>query len=146
MRGSIAFGIGFDNALPGLYNAGHCNPGGGYMTVGRLMRLEGLAVLIASLLLFGQFEGTWWIYAVFFLAPDLSMLGYLADPRIGAHVYNAVHTYVVPITFIVVGYFFKSDVFLFAGVILLGHIGADRLLGFGLKYPTAFKDTHLQRV
>ena len=116
------------------------------MTVSRLMHLEGLAVLIASLRLFDQIDGAWWIYAVFFLAPDLSMLGYLANPRIGAHVYNAVHVYAAPIALAFLGHFLDSDVLLIAGVILLGHIGADHLLGFGLKYPTAFKDTHLQRV
>lgn len=116
------------------------------MTVSRLMRLEGLAVLIASLLLFSQFGGTWWIYAVFFLAPDVSMLGYLAGTRIGSGVYNAVHTYVSPIALVAAGFFLRSDVLLYAGIILLGHIGGDRLLGYGLKYPTAFKDTHLQRV
>ena len=116
------------------------------MKVSRLLRLEGLAVLITSILLFIEFHGTWWVYLVFFLTPDLAMLGYAANVRTGAFTYNLVHTYVLPIALIFVGYFFKSDVLLFAGIILLGHIGADRLLGFGLKYPTAFKDTHLQRV
>ena len=31
-------------------------------------------------------------------------------------------------------------------LIWLGHIGMDHALGYGLKYPTAFGDTHLQRV
>ena len=116
------------------------------MIVGRLLRLEGLALFVASILLFAEFQGTWWVYAVFFLAPDVSMLGYLVNPRMGAAIYNLVHTYAVAIALIAAGYFLKSDVVLTAGIILLGHIGADRLLGFGLKYPTAFKDTHLQRV
>lgn len=116
------------------------------MTVNRLIRLEGFAILIASLLLFDRLNGTWWIYAVFFLAPDRSMLGYLANPRIGAHIYDAVHVYATPIVLAFSGYYLESDVLLFAGIILLGHIGADHLSGFGLKYPTAFKDTHLQRV
>jgi hypothetical protein len=116
------------------------------LNVSRLLRLEGLAVFIASILLFAQFNGTWWVYLLFFLAPDLSMLGYLTNVRTGAFTYNFVHNYAVPIASIFAGYFLKSDVLLFAGIILLGHIGADRLLGFGLKYPTAFKDTHLQRV
>ncbi|HET7091729.1 MAG TPA: DUF4260 domain-containing protein [Anaerolineae bacterium] len=116
------------------------------MTVSRLIRLEGLAVFVVSILLFGASNGTWWVYLLFFLAPDLSMLGYLRGPRTGAWVYNLVHTYVAPIVVIVIGYAMKSDPMLLAGIIWLGHIGADRLLGFGLKYPTAFKDTHLQRV
>ncbi len=116
------------------------------MTVSRLLRLEGLAAFVASILLFSEFQGTWWVYVVLFLAPDLSMLGYLANIRTGAFTYNLVHTYALPIVLIFAGYFLKSEVPLFAGIIILGHIGADRLLGFGLKYPTTFKDTHLQRV
>ena len=116
------------------------------MTVSRLLRLEGLAVFITSILLFIEFKGTWWVYLVFILAPDLSMLGYLANVRTGAFTYNLVHNYMLTIALIFAGYFLKSDVLLFAGIIILGHIGADRLLGFGLKYPTTFKDTHLQRI
>lgn len=116
------------------------------MTVSRLLRLEGLAVFIASLLLFSEFKGTWWVYVLFILAPDVSMLGYRANVRTGAFTYNLVHNYALPIALIFAGYLLKSDVLLFAGIIILGHIGADRLLGFGLKYPTVFKDTHLQRV
>ena len=116
------------------------------MKVSHLLRLEGLAAFMVSILLFGASNGTWWVYLLFFLAPDLSMLGYLRGLRTGAWIYNLVHLYVTPIALILAGYFLKSDVLLFAGIILLGHIGADRLLGFGLKYPTAFKDTHLQRV
>ena len=116
------------------------------MSVRRLIRLEGLAVFVVSILMFSASNSAWLIYLVFFLAPDLSMLGYLAGPRTGAWIYNLVHTYVAPIAVIVVGYALKSDPVLLAGIIWLGHIGADRLLGFGLKYPTAFRDTHLQRV
>jgi hypothetical protein len=116
------------------------------MTVNRLLRLEGLTVLIISIWLFAEFKGTWWAYVAGFFAPDLAMLGYLVNTRVGALVYNVVHVYAAPIALIFAGHFLKSDVLLFAGIILLGHIGADRLLGFGLKYPTAFKDTHLQRV
>jgi len=31
-------------------------------------------------------------------------------------------------------------------LIWLAHIGIDRALGYGLKYPTFFRDTHLQHV
>ena len=116
------------------------------MTVSRLIRLEGLTVFVVSIFLFGASNGIWWVYLLFFLAPDVSMLGYLGGPRTGAWIYNLVHTYVAPIAVIVVGYALKYDPVLLAGIIWLGHIGADRLLGFGLKYPTAFRDTHLQRV
>ena len=116
------------------------------MSVSRLLRLEGLAAFLASLLLFAQASGTWWIFILFFLAPDLSMLGYLANPRLGSVIYNLVHNYLLVILLFAVGSFVASDALRIASIILLGHIGMDRVLGFGLKYPTAFKDTHLQRV
>lgn len=112
-----------------------------------LLHLEGLAVLLASLFAFylGKFDWTW--FAVLFLAPDLSMLGYLLGPRVGAMIYNLGHWYALPLVLLLVtpdeiGY----SVYSMIALIWLSHIGFDRLLGYGLKYPTGFKDTHLQRV
>lgn len=81
-----------------------------------------------------------------FLAPDLSFLGYLAGPRAGALTYNAVHTEAVPLAIAAIGVIGGSAVAMQIGLIWLAHIGLDRLLGYGLKYPTAFGDTHLGRV
>lgn len=81
-----------------------------------------------------------------FLAPDLSFAGYLAGPRMGAWVYNTVHTTISPIALAVVGVLWNTDWCVQLALIWLAHIGLDRLLGYGLKYPTAFKDTHLHKV
>ena len=62
-----------------------------------ILRLEGLAVLVVSLLLYRQFGGGWGLLALCFLLPDLSMLGYLAGPRVGATLYNLAHSYIAPI-------------------------------------------------
>jgi hypothetical protein len=80
------------------------------------------------------------------LAPDLAMLGYLAGPRVGALTYNLAHTELWPIGLAVVGVVADVDLLVQLALIWLVHIGADRVLGYGLKYPTGFKDTHLQRV
>lgn len=80
-----------------------------------------------------------------FLAPDLSLLGYLAGRRAGAATYNAVHTELWPIILAAAGVLADAPVLTQVGLIWLAHIGIDRLLGYGLKYPTAFKDTHLGR-
>lgn len=111
-----------------------------------LLRLEGLALLVGSLVLYFDADFGWLLLVVLLLAPDLSMLGYLGGPRLGAATYDAVHTTVLPIALGVVGVVGEADTALQLALIWLAHIGMDRALGYGLKYPTGFKDTHLQRV
>jgi hypothetical protein len=111
-----------------------------------LLRAEGAAVAGAAIVLYFSEGYPWWLLVVLALAPDLSMLGYLAGPRIGAASYDAVHTYVGPIVLGAAGVLADSELAIQLGLIWLTHIGVDRAVGYGLKYPTAFKDTHLQRV
>jgi len=112
----------------------------------RLLHLEGLAVLVCSLALYFDAEFGWLPLLALILAPDLSMLGYLGGQRLGALTYDVVHAYVGPVALGTVGVLGGSEVALQLALIWLAHIGLDRLLGYGLKYPTGFKDTHLQRV
>ena len=114
--------------------------------VSRLLRAEGLAVLVAALALYFDSGYGRLLLVVLALAPDLSMAGYLAGPRAGAIAYDAAHTYVLPVALAVAGVLAGSDLAVQLALIWLAHVGADRLLGYGLKYPTHFKDTHLQRV
>jgi hypothetical protein len=86
------------------------------------------------------------MFLLLLLAPDLSMLGYLMNPQVGSVVYNLAHTYVVPLTLAGIGLFASSPLCVLLALIWVAHIGMDRLLGYGLKYPTAFTDTHLQHV
>ena len=79
------------------------------------------------------------------LAPDLSCAGYAFGPKVGAIAYDAVHTEIFPVALGAVGVVAGSSGARKIALIWLAHIGADRLLGYGLKYPTAFKDTHLSR-
>lgn len=107
------------------------------------LRLEGAAILVASLIAYSWQLGSWWMFALLFLAPDLSMVAYAAGPVVGARAYNLVHSYVVPLFLAVYGIAIgRSDVVPYA-LIWTAHIGADRLFGFGLKYESAFTDTHL---
>jgi hypothetical protein len=108
-----------------------------------LWRLEGAAVLIVSLFSYHWSQGSWLPFALLFLVPDLSMLGYAANVRVGAITYNAIHTYVGPL--VLAGYWFGSNrpAIFWLSLIWIAHIGLDRMLGFGLKYPTRFNDTHL---
>jgi hypothetical protein len=113
------------------------------MTPRPLLHLEGAAVFALSLLAFHWGRSSWLQFALLFLAPDLAMFGYLANARVGAICYNAVHTYVVPLA--LAGYALATGhgAILAVALIWIAHIGLDRMLGFGLKYPTRFKDTHL---
>jgi hypothetical protein len=111
-----------------------------------LLRLEGAAIFGASIALYLDADFSVLALVLLFLAPDLSFLGYVAGPRAGAMTYNAVHTELWPIALAALGVLTDEAVLTQVGLIWLAHIGMDRALGFGLKYPTAFKDTHLSRV
>ncbi len=111
-----------------------------------LLRLEGLTLFAGMTLLYAVWGGYWWIYAVLFLAPDLSFLGYLAGPKVGAVVYNAAHSYMAPMALMTSGFALASPLTLSIAMIWLAHIGFDRALGYGLKYFTGFGFTHLGRI
>ena len=113
----------------------------------RLLRLEGAALAAIAVLLYGRTDAAWWLFAVLVLAPDLSFLSYLAGPRVGAAAYNAAHTTLGPIALAVLGGFFApASPAIAIALIWLTHIGADRMLGYGLKYGAGFGFTHLGRV
>ena len=111
-----------------------------------LLRVEGVALLALSVLLYWVNRESWLLFGALLLAPDLSMLGYLAGSKVGAAIYNAFHTYAMPAVVGALGMIFASPLAIAVALIWLAHIGVDRTVGYGLKYPTSFKDTHLQRV
>jgi cellulose synthase/poly-beta-1,6-N-acetylglucosamine synthase-like glycosyltransferase len=111
-----------------------------------LIHLEGSAVLLVSIYFYYLTGFGWLLFILLLFAPDLSMLGYLINNRIGAVVYNIFHTYLSPLIFIALSILFSIQLLLAIGVIWTAHIGMDRTVGYGLKYHTNFKDTHLQRI
>jgi hypothetical protein len=111
-----------------------------------LLRIEGLTLFIGMTMLYGVWGGSWWIYAVLFLVPDLSFIAYLAGPRTGATIYNAMHTYMLPLILSFAGFGLAMPLTLSIAMIWLAHIGIDRALGFGLKYDAGFGYTHLRRI
>ena len=121
-------------------------PGATTGGVRTLLRLEGLALFTGMTLLYGVWDGSWWIYAALFLVPDLSFAGYLGGQRIGAMVYNAAHSYLAPMVVITTGFATSSPLVLSIAMIWLAHIGFDRALGYGLKYAAGFGFTHLGRI
>ena len=109
-----------------------------------LLRLEGLAAAAVTAVLYARTGVSWWLFAALWLAPDLSMLGYLGGyPCRGARVYNAIHSYVAPVALGLSAYLLHAHVLLAVALIWANHIGVDRLLGFGLKYADGFRWTHL---
>ncbi len=108
-----------------------------------LLRGEGAVVLAAATYAYAQHGSSWWIFAVLFLAPDIFMLGFLAGNRLGAMTYNFGHTYIVPAILLAAGWFAASPLAVAIALIWIGHIGFDRIIGYGLKYALGFKVTHL---
>ena len=111
-----------------------------------LLRLEGLTLFAGMTLLYAVWGGSWWLYAVLFLVPDLSFAAYLAGPRFGALIYNAAHAYLAPMALMVTGFAINEPLILSVAMIWLAHIGIDRALGYGLKYSAGFGFTHMGRI
>lgn len=108
-----------------------------------VLQLEGAVVLLAALWGYAQLDASWGLFALLLLAPDLSMVGYAWGPRVGAGAYNAVHTYLFPAILTAIGLGMGWPWAGPGALIAVAHIGMDRALGYGLKHPTGFHDTHL---
>ena len=108
-----------------------------------LLRVEGAAVLGLALGGYFALEGPLWLLVVLALAPDVSMLGYLVGPRIGARIYNLAHTYTLPLALGAAGVWGQYRLATLVALVWIGHIGADRFVGYGLKFESGFERTHL---
>ena len=110
------------------------------------LRIEGLAALAAGTALYAWAGGSLLLLVPLLLLVDASMIGYLAGPRVGAATYNAAHNWAIGLLALGAGFLLAAPVLVLAGAVLVGHVGMDRMFGYGLKYPTAFRDTHLGRI
>ena len=114
--------------------------------VGWILRAEAIAIFAGGVLVYLQLSGSpLWLLPLL-LVPDLSMIGYLRGPAVGAVTYNLVHNLVVALLLLAAGWLAAIAPLGLAGAILLAHVGMDRALGYGLKLPTDFRDTHLGRI
>jgi Domain of unknown function (DUF4260) len=111
-----------------------------------LLRIEGATLLALNALLYGLNEGSWLLFGLLSLVPDISMLVYLASGRVGAASYNLFHTYAAPSLLAAFSLLAESPLVISMSLVWFAYIGFDRVVGFGLKYPTAFSDTHLHRL
>jgi len=110
------------------------------------LRIEGAAAFAFAIGLYLRFGGNPWLLIPLLLAVDLSIAGYLGGPRVGAITYNAAHNWAPGLALLALGLAGGSDPVVVGAAVLIGHVGMDRMSGYGLKYPTAFADTHLGRI
>lgn len=111
-----------------------------------ILHLEGFFILVLSLYFYWTLDFSWLLFILLLFTPDIAMLGYMAGNRTGAWIYNLFHTYSLPLVLILFSFILSQSLLLAIGLIWLAHIGMDRMVGYGLKYPTGFKETHLNRV
>ncbi|MBY7975990.1 DUF4260 domain-containing protein [Vibrio fluvialis] len=111
-----------------------------------LLRLEGLCILLISLLFYSTSGFSWSLFGLLFLVPDIALLGYLFNPRVGSVAYNITHSLLIPLGLAAVGVILGVSLALSLVTIWIAHIGFDRALGYGLKYGSGFTHTHLGRI
>ncbi len=111
-----------------------------------ILKLEELALFVLGILVFSQLDIAWWWFPVLLLTPDIGMLGYVINTRLGAITYNLFHHRGIAVALLIAGFYLDHFGILLAGTILFSHIAFDRMLGYGLKYPDNFKNTHLGNI
>ena len=107
------------------------------------LRLEAATLLVGSLIAYSSTNRSWWLVPIVLFLPDLSMVGYLGAPRLGAIAYNLAHNTALPAVVVALGWWQHESLALALGLVWLAHIGMDRLMGYGLKYNDHFQHTHL---
>ena len=113
----------------------------------RILRSEGVVLFVAALA--GYFAGLdepWWLVPLLLFVPDVFMVGYAKSHRAGAMLYNAAHSYIAPAVLGIVATLADETLWQAVALVWFAHIGMDRALGYGLKYETDFRDTHLGRI
>jgi hypothetical protein len=111
-----------------------------------LLRIEGSVLFAASIAVFAVQGQQWWLYPALLLVPDIFMIGYLRNTKLGAVIYNIGHSYPAAALVAAVGFLISSPITIAIGAIWFGHIGWDRMFGYGLKYATSFQHTHLGKI
>ena len=116
------------------------------MKIAHQLRLESAALFAASMAVWPLTGLAWWWYAALFLLPDLALLGYLQGPRLGALLYNLAHSQTLGLALAIGGWWLGEPNWMAAGILLVGHSAFDRMAGYGLKYSSGFRETHLGRI
>lgn len=112
----------------------------------RVIKLEEAGLFVFGIFLFNQLDYAWWWFLALILLPDLSMLGYFANPKVGAYVYNFFHHRALAVLVYYLGFQSGSQALLLTGVILFAHASMDRIFGYGFKHTDSFQNTHLGKI
>ena len=110
------------------------------------LKIEELAQFVLGILFFTALDFKWWVFPALLLTPDISMLGYLINPKFGAFLYNLFHHKAVAIVIMILGYYHMGAWTTLIGIILFSHASFDRVFGYGLKFTDGFKHTHLGKI
>lgn len=116
------------------------------MKIRHVLQLEGAAIFVLSLYLYTHMQGDWWLFGFLILSPDLAMIGYSLGLKVGTFCYNLVHNYVLPASLAAYGIYMNDDWLILLSIIWFAHIGMDRMIGYGLKYTSGFKNTHFEKI
>lgn len=108
-----------------------------------LLKIEEFAMFLFSIYLFSLLDFNWWWYLILIITPDIGMLGYVINPKIGAFTYNIFHHKGIAIALYLVGIYINNELIMLTGIILFGHSSMDRIFGYGLKHNDRFNNTHL---
>ena len=111
-----------------------------------ILKLESLCIFLSSLFVYHYLGGSWTLFVLLFFTPDLSILVYIFNKKIGAIFYNLFHMYLWFFLLVIIGFIIKNNLIISFGVIYASHISFDRMIGYGLKYPDSFKNTHLSKI
>jgi len=108
-----------------------------------LIRLEEAAIFAGCVFLFAQLDFAWWVFIALLFVPDISMIGYAMNNKVGAIVYNVVHFRLIGLGIYIAGMYMTNEIVALSGLIMFAHSTLDRAIGYGLKHFSGFKDTHL---
>jgi hypothetical protein len=110
-----------------------------------ILKLEEAAMTAMGIYLLSMYNLNlpFWVWIILFFTPDIGMLGYFINTRIGSFTYNIFHHKGIAIVLAAAGYHFGNDVLTAVGILLFAHASFDRIMGYGLKYEDSFKNTHL---
>ncbi|MBB6236570.1 hypothetical protein HDC90_001182 [Pedobacter sp. AK013] len=109
----------------------------------KIIAIEEMGMFLLAVFAFSKLSFHWWVFPALLLVPDLSMLGYLAGPKVGAWFYNVFHHKTIAIVIFLMGFYYQLPILQLSGIVLFAHSCMDRALGYGLKYSDAFNHTHL---
>jgi len=117
-----------------------------YYKMKAVLKLEELAQFILGIVLFSQLDFAWWWFPALILLPDIGMVGYAFNTKVGAVVYNLFHNKAIAIAFMLLGMYYMGQTYTLIGIVLFSHSAMDRIFGYGLKYSDSFKNTHLGKI